>query len=144
MRHAAEGRVLDVGRRTRAISPGLRHAREHRDGGCRFLCCGNRLCDAHHVEHWADGGPTSLANTVLLCRRHHRAVHKDGFTLEIAASGEARFYRPDERPLPPAPGLPVVSWEPAAALVSHLASREVEVDAGETFPSWQGGPVHYN
>ncbi|HEY6324693.1 MAG TPA: DUF222 domain-containing protein [Thermoanaerobaculia bacterium] len=35
MRHAADGRVLDVGRRTRAISPGLRRALEHRDGGCR-------------------------------------------------------------------------------------------------------------
>src|ERR1700674_371289 len=51
MRHAADGRVLDVGRRTRAISPGLRRALEHRDRGCRLPGCGRRLCDAHHVEH---------------------------------------------------------------------------------------------
>ena len=62
MRHAADGRMLDIGRRTRAISPGLRRALEHRDGGCRFPGCGLKLCDAHHVEHWADGGETNLAN----------------------------------------------------------------------------------
>src|SRR6202047_1597979 len=84
MRHAADGRVLDVGRRTRAISPGLRRALEHRDGGCRFPGCGRRWCDAHHVEAWADGGATSLANTLLLCRRHHRAVHEGGFSGGLA------------------------------------------------------------
>jgi hypothetical protein len=68
MQHAADGRVLDVGRRTRAISPALRRALEHRDAGCRSPGCGNRLCDAHHVEPWAEGGATSLANTLLLCR----------------------------------------------------------------------------
>ena len=62
MRHAGDGRVLDVGRRTRAISPGLRRALEHRDGGCRFHGCGRRLCDVHHATPWADGGSTSLAN----------------------------------------------------------------------------------
>ncbi|HXM69515.1 MAG TPA: DUF222 domain-containing protein, partial [Thermoanaerobaculia bacterium] len=95
MLHAADGRMLDVGRRTRAISPGLRRALEHRDGGCRFPGCGRRLCDAHHVEPWAEGGATSLANTLLLCRRHHRAVHEEGFSMELAPDGEARFYRPD-------------------------------------------------
>jgi hypothetical protein len=144
MRHAADGQVLDVGRRTRAISPGLRRALEHRDGGCRFPGCGRKLCDAHHVEHWADGGQTRLGNTVLLCRRHHRAVHEEGFSLELGPQGGARFYRPDGRPLPPAPALPEVAGEPVAALVSRLASQEVVVDAGKTLPSWWGGPVDYD
>src|SRR6266853_1380700 len=99
MRHAADGRVLDVGRRTRAISPGLRRALEHRDGGCRF-----------------PGGATSLGNTLLLCRRHHRAVHEEGFSMELAPDGEARFYRPDGRPLPEAPALPVPAHEPVTVL----------------------------
>jgi hypothetical protein len=143
MRHAADGRVLDVGRRTRTISPSLRRALEHRDGGCRFPGCGRKLCDAHHVAHWADGGETSLANTLLLCRRHHRAVHEEGFSLVLAAEGEARFYRPDGRPLVEAPALPVLAGEPVAALVSRLASHGVAVDAGETLPAWWGGPVDY-
>jgi hypothetical protein len=143
MRHAADGRVLDVGRRTRAISPGLRRALEHRDGGCRFPGCGRRLCDAHHVEAWADGGETSLANTLLLCRHHHRAVHEEGFSMELAPSGEARFYRPDGRLLPQVPALPVVAGEPDTALVARLTSQGVAVDAGETLPAWWGGPVDY-
>ncbi len=143
MRHDADGRVLDVGRRTRAISPSLRRALEHRDGGCRFPGCGRRLCDAHHVEPWADGGATNLANTLLLCRRHHRAVHEEGFSMELAPSGEARFYRPDGRPLPEAPALPMLAREPVTALVARLAGHGVDVDAGTTLPDWWGGPVDY-
>jgi hypothetical protein len=143
MRHAADGRVLDVGRRTRAISPGLRRALEHRDGGCRFPGCGRKLCDAHHVEPWSDGGETSLSNVLLLCRRHHRAVHEEGFSMELAPSGEARFYRPDGRLLPAAPALPELAGAPDTALVSRLASHGVAVNARETLPAWWGGPVDY-
>ncbi|MFH1103507.1 MAG: DUF222 domain-containing protein [Actinomycetota bacterium] len=72
------GRVLDVGRATRTISPALRRALVARDGGCTHPGCGRpaRWTDAHHVTHWADGGPTSLGNLRLLCRRHHRMVHE--------------------------------------------------------------------
>ncbi|HVR10894.1 MAG TPA: DUF222 domain-containing protein [Thermoanaerobaculia bacterium] len=143
MRHAADGQVLDVGRRTRAISPGLRRALEHRDGGCRFPGCNRRLCDAHHVEPWADGGSTSLANTLLLCRRHHRAVHEEGFSMDLAPNGEARFSRPDGRPLPEAPALPAAAREPVTALVARLASQGVAVDGRATLPDWWGGPVDY-
>ncbi|MCY3846902.1 MAG: DUF222 domain-containing protein [Acidobacteria bacterium] len=75
MRHGAGGEVLDVGRRTRTLSPALRRALAARDRQCRFPGCGNRRCDAHHIEHWADGGRTALDKLVSLCRRHHRAVH---------------------------------------------------------------------
>jgi hypothetical protein len=143
MRHAADGRVLDVGRRTRAISPGLRRALEHRDGGCRFPGCGRRLCDAHHVEPWAEGGATSLANTLLLCRRHHRAVHEEGFSMELTPDGRVRFYRPDGRPLQEAPALPVSAGEPVTALATRLASQGVAVEGGAPLPDWWGGPVDY-
>ena len=68
MRHAADGSVLDVGRKTRTIPPALRRALEARDRQCRFPGCNARRCDAHHVRHWADGGRTRLDNLVLLCR----------------------------------------------------------------------------
>jgi hypothetical protein len=143
MLHAADGSVLDVGRRTRALSPGLRRTLEHRDAGCRFPGCGNRLCDAHHVEPWAAGGATSLANTLLLCRRHHRAVHEEGFSIALGPNGEARFYRPDGRPFAQVPELPRSSGEPIPSLVTRLASHGVTVDGGATMPSWWGESVDY-
>ncbi|MGH9052960.1 MAG: DUF222 domain-containing protein, partial [Acidimicrobiia bacterium] len=87
---------LDVGRRTRTVPASLRRALVVRDGGCRFPGCDRPhwWCDAHHVIHWLDEGPTSLANLVLLCRRHHRLVHEGGFHLE-RMEGELRFRRPD-------------------------------------------------
>ena len=74
-----ESQVLDVGRRTRTIPPGLRRALEQRDRGCTWVGCHAPLlwCDAHHVVHWADGGETVLDNLRLLCRCHHRAVHEN-------------------------------------------------------------------
>ncbi len=143
VRRAADGRVLDVGRRTRAISPALRRALEHRDRGCRFPGCGLKLCDAHHIRHWAEGGATKLTNTLLLCRRHHRAVHEEGFRVELLASGEARFYRPDGRQLAAAPRMPAVGRKSDDGLSARLAVSGVVVNAQRTLPSWDGGEVDY-
>ena len=66
MRHDAEGRVVEVGARTRTIPPALRRALQHRDGGCRFPGCGVRVGQGHHIRHWAQGGPTTLTN-LLIC-----------------------------------------------------------------------------
>jgi Domain of unknown function (DUF222)/HNH endonuclease len=92
LREREDGSVLSLGRKRRTVSPALRRALAARDRGCRFPGCDRtRFVDAHHVEHWARGGETSLANLVLLCRRHHRLVHERGYTLEVAADGGAEF-----------------------------------------------------
>ena len=66
LHHAAGGEVLDVGRRTRTVPSAMRRALQSRDRGqCQFPGCDSRHCDAHHVEHWADGGETRLQNLVL-------------------------------------------------------------------------------
>jgi Domain of unknown function (DUF222)/HNH endonuclease len=94
---AGRSEPLDVGRRTPVISPGVRRAVIARDRYCRFPGCDrpHTWCDAHHVVHWADGGPTALANLVLLCRRHHRMVHqRGGFGLALV-EGRPVFRRPD-------------------------------------------------
>lgn len=82
----------------------LRRALEWRDrGACRFPGCGARRCDAHHVRHWAAGGATRLDNLLLLCRRHHRAVHEEGWQVTLRADGGAVFRDPRGRVLPNAP-----------------------------------------
>jgi len=87
---------LDLGRKTKVVPPALRRAVAVRDGGCAFPGCGrpSSWCDAHHVDHWADGGSTSLVNLVLLCRRHHRLVHHRRFTVEMT-NERPRFFRAD-------------------------------------------------
>jgi len=68
--------------------------------GCRFPGCGVRVGQGHHIRHWANGGPTTLSNLALLCRRHHRAVHEEGYGVERLPDGTLRFRRPDGRILP--------------------------------------------
>src|SRR5947208_5960397 len=97
MRHAPDGQVVEVGARTRTIPPALRRALHHRDRGCRFPGCGLPFGQGHHIRHWAHGGPTTLSNLALLCRRHHRAVHEEGYQVERLPDGELRFRRPDGR-----------------------------------------------
>lgn len=107
VRHAPDGRILHVGRRTRTIPPAIRRALNVRDRGCRFPGCGSRFADAHHIRRWADGGVTSLDNTILLCGFHHRLLHEGGYRVELKdwPGGRATFY--DAR------GLPVSERPPA-------------------------------
>jgi hypothetical protein len=93
---------LDVGRRTSVVPPAIRRAVVVRDRTCRFPGCErpHAWCDAHHVRHWADGGDTALRNLLLLCRRHHRMIHRaGGFEVEMI-DGRPRFRRPDGSTLP--------------------------------------------
>ena len=76
---------------TSRVVPGARRrALVARDKGCRIPGCGcpPAWTDAHHVKPWPDGGPTTLDNLVLLCRRHHRRVHEEGWTLELKSNRE--------------------------------------------------------
>jgi hypothetical protein len=77
---------LSVGRATRTIPAHIRTALHLRDQGCRFPGCDRppAWTDGHHIIHWSDGGPTELANLVSLCRPHHRAVHEQGWRIQIA------------------------------------------------------------
>ena len=70
--------ICDVGRTTRTVPAATRTALDVRDRGCTWQGCDrpSHWCDAHHIEHWADGGPTDLDNLQLLCRHHHRLTHE--------------------------------------------------------------------
>lgn len=100
------GSPLDVGRRTRTIPSAIQRALRSRDGGCRApSCTERRFVDGHHIRHWSKGGETRLVNLVLLCRRHHRTVHEDGYGLEVVGPGRFAFTRPDGTPIPEVPPL---------------------------------------
>jgi Domain of unknown function (DUF222)/HNH endonuclease len=100
------GRPLSVGRKTRSVPPALRRALASRDRGCRFPGCANRCSvDAHHIRHWADGGPTSIDNLVQLCRHHHGLLHEGGYTVERIGSRFV-FRRPDGREIRAVPRPP--------------------------------------
>ncbi|MEU5961305.1 DUF222 domain-containing protein [Micromonospora parva] len=88
--------VLDVGRQRRLFTGPLRRALVLRDGGCAFPGCDRppRWCDGHHIRHWADGGVTALGNAVLLCGYHHRLIHRDDWTVRVAADGRPAFLPP--------------------------------------------------
>jgi hypothetical protein len=116
MRHDEAGRVVEVGARTRTVPPALRRALQYRDRGCRFPGCGVRFAEGHHIRHWAHGGPTTLPNLALLCRRHHRAVHEEGFQVARGPDGTLRFRRPDGQPLPEAPPATEVPGDAAKIL----------------------------
>jgi hypothetical protein len=77
-------------RTTRTISGSQRKALAVRDRGCRFPGCDRPpgWTDAHHIHHWADGGNHQMPNLVLLCRRHHRMVHEEGWRVVWAQSGK--------------------------------------------------------
>jgi hypothetical protein len=144
MTHDEEGRVLDVGRKRRTVPPALRRALDYRDKGCRFPGCGCRYTDAHHIAHWADGGKTKLDNLVLLCRRHHRAVHEEGVRVEVAEGGKAvRFFGPSGRAIPESPQPPPLPAEPVVELVRAHGERGITPDAWTATPLWHGEPLDY-
>jgi Domain of unknown function (DUF222)/HNH endonuclease len=138
MRHDEHGHVVEVGTRTRTIPPALRRALQHRDGSCRFPGCGVRFGQGHHIRHWANGGPTTLSNLTMLCRRHHRAVHEEGYQVERHADGELVFHMPHGRALPDIPPGPSVPAEPVAALREANAAAGVRVDSRTALPGWVG------
>jgi Domain of unknown function (DUF222)/HNH endonuclease len=86
-----------AGQTSRSISGSQRKALVFRDKGCRFPGCDRPAdwTDAHHLKHWADGGEHEMDNLVLLCRRHHRMVHEEGWRLVITAAGNIVALTPD-------------------------------------------------
>lgn len=143
-----EGRVVDVGRKKRTIPAALRRALQARDGGCRFPGCTNHLfTDGHHLLHWIDGGETTLANTVLFCRRHHRYLHEYGFTVERSdaadgSRGSALVFRdPSGKVIPPHGARPPVAVD-AAEVIRGWAERPITPQTNE--PGWDGTQVNYD
>jgi 5-methylcytosine-specific restriction endonuclease McrA len=138
MRHGRDGRLVEVAARTRTIPPAIRRALHHRDRGCRFPGCGIRFAQGHHIRHWAQGGPTTLSNLALLCRRHHRAVHEEGYQLDRQPDGELRFRRPDGRVLAEVPRPAEVHGDPVRLLRALHEEDGLNLHARTAMPGWIG------
>jgi hypothetical protein len=89
----AEGEVLDVGRKVRMFTPAQRLALLERDGGCAKCHAPPEHCEAHHIRWWEQGGPTDLANGVMLCTRCHHDIHRQGWNI-VVTHGRVEFIPP--------------------------------------------------
>jgi hypothetical protein len=91
----AHSEPLDIGRASYAVPTPMRRALIARDRGCAFPGCDRppHWCAAHHLLHWANGGPTALCNLVLVCDAHHRVVHAQEWTITII-DGHPHFTPP--------------------------------------------------
>jgi len=90
------GNPLDVGRERRLFSLKQRLALGVRDGGCIWLGCDRppAYCEAHHCDHWADGGRTDCSVGVLLCRFHHLHLHNSGWRISRDSAGTFMLHPP--------------------------------------------------
>ena len=84
--------VLDQGRRNPRFTFAQKLALAERDGGCAMCGAPPSWCDAHHIQHWARGGATDMANGVLLCVRCHHDIHRDDW--QIHASADEVWFTP--------------------------------------------------
>jgi 5-methylcytosine-specific restriction endonuclease McrA len=114
-----QGQPLSIGRKSRIVPRAIQRAVRTRDNNCcTFPGCNNRrFLHCHHIEHWSNGGETSLDNLMTLCTRHHTLVHEGGFRIEKDFRDRWFFVKPDgvavpgcgyvfnEIPDPPAGGL---------------------------------------
>ena len=137
MRHEADGRSW-------RSAPGPGRFRRRSGARCTIgtvaaasLAAAVRFGQGHHIRHWAHGGPTTLSNLALLCRRHHRAVHEEGYTVDRDSVGELRFRRPDGRPSPASQRLRTCRPIPSQAASRHDAAGVVLHECTAT-PRWAG------
>lgn len=114
----AHSQPLDVGRTQRTATPAQRKALHARDRGCRFPGCDRppEWADVHHIRFWSHGGQTNTDDMLLLCRKHHTAVHEGGWHISVATPGPLIFISPT------GDRLPGPACETTSTLVTQLLS----------------------
>lgn len=135
------GEPLSVGRKTRTITSQLRRFLKARDQGCRFPGCTNtRHMDAHHIEHWANGGETKPSNLVSLCGFHHRSVHEGGIEVQMLDDGAVRFVRLDGTAIDSRVPVPSGEW---IQLPLRHEREGVHIDENTAVTRWDGSRCNY-
>src|SRR5206468_1270827 len=95
--------------------------------------------DAHHIRRWPEGDPTDLDNLVILCRRHHRAVHEGGYGISLL-NGIATVRRPDGTVLERVVQRRAIA-EPSVLADNHDHGLDITPDAPVAL--WDGLPFDY-
>ncbi len=132
MLHDRDGSVLDAGRRRRRPGAALRRAARERDScRCRFPGCESRRVDLHHIQHWINGGRTSLKNLISLCKYHHMLIHQRGYLIASAPGGAFTFHRPDGTLLPSSPAPPGLDG-------TINDCHDAAITPATTIPAWYG------
>jgi Domain of unknown function (DUF222)/HNH endonuclease len=140
------GVPLSVGRKTRTIPAAIKRALLLRDRTCRFPgCTHSRYVDGHHIEHWANGGKTALANLMLLCSAHHTLLHEGGCRVEADGTGSWNFFDHRSRIIdvqPPRP-IPHNADERCGLAALHDAHAELAITANTNASKWTGERIDY-
>ncbi|GAB3645277.1 hypothetical protein GCM10028833_04510 [Glycomyces tarimensis] len=92
------GEAIELGRALRLPNSALRRKLElEQPGGCAWTGCHAPVqwTEAHHIRHWANGGPTVAENLILLCRFHHGRIHTPGWTITKTGPGKALIVHHD-------------------------------------------------
>ena len=91
-----DGTPLNLGRKTRTVSPALRRLVLARDMGCAVEgCSSNYRLEVHHTVPFSEGGATDAEDLVSLCWFHHHvAVHRLGLTIFRLGTSRVRLRRP--------------------------------------------------
>jgi hypothetical protein len=135
------GEPLSVGRKTRSIPPALRRALQLRDTHCRFPGCTSRhFLDAHHIQHWANGGETKVDNLVHLCKHHHRLLHEGGYQMFHETSGALGFMTPKGNRICEYPQ-PVTS-DKSLEVINQQARLDINPETA--VPNWQGEEMDFD
>jgi hypothetical protein len=135
----ADGKTLDVGRRSRQIPIALARAILDRDRSrCRFPGCTQQgRLQIHHRQHWSRGGGTDQHNCFLACRYHHKVLHEGGWHAEGDATGALTFVDPLGRRMPEVL-LPPPKTDPNAVRRDNI-EREITITADTIQPRWYSG-----
>ena len=91
-----DSQPLDLGRDRRLFTRAQRHAIATRDRHCVHPGCDRppTWCAYHHVQHWAAGGNTDIADGVLLCPFHHPLYDRDEWLFIRGPAGPTHVIPP--------------------------------------------------
>lgn len=136
-----DGTSLDLGRSQRTPNRATRRALVRRDGHCRFPgCTAKRGLQAHHIVWWTEGGRTDMANLLMLCSKHHHAIHDRRWVCTGTADAPV-FERPDGRVVPvTAPPL----YGKVADLVAGFEAHGLDIAVTEPGGRWYGDRIDWD
>ncbi|MBP9087234.1 MAG: HNH endonuclease, partial [Kofleriaceae bacterium] len=134
---------LSVGRKTRTIPAAIKRALLLRDRTCRFPdCTHSRYVDGHHIEHWANGGETALANLMLLCSAHHTLLHEGGCRVEANAHGWI-FFDHRNRIIKAQPARPNNTGARRGLAALRDVHAALAITANTNTSKWSGEAIDY-